>query len=217
MDVSQQESGLAFYADSPKAQELLARAYALLNNSGLRAGLLKTFGKDLVEQIIGILCFQYLLYAAVAEGMDDSEGWDGIIDKFSPEMLDRHSGFVSFMVVFWDSDKAYNFAKHPVNLKELDFGENADPEDSELIKLIVFMFNQHSVSDVIYEKLSEANKELQLSKILHYATAYLDHCQENGMVSLYNIIMNQAWLIGLKQHLTSTLDKEKDESKGVTQ
>ena len=157
------------------------------------------------------------MYAAVAEGMDDSEGWDGIIDKFSPEMLDRHSGFVSFMVVFWDSDKAYNFAKHPVNLKELDFGENADPEDSELIKLIVFMFNQHSVSDVIYEKLSEANKELQLSKILHYATAYLDHCQENGMVSLYNIIMNQAWLIGLKQHLTSTLDKEKDESKGVTQ
>ena len=216
MGISQQESIQAAVAlNSPKAQELLARAYALLNNSGLRAGLLKSFGKDLVEQIIGVLCIQYLMYIAVNEGMDDKNGWEEIIDHITPEMFDNHSEFVSISVAFYDSDEDFNTAKHPIDLKELDFGDGADADNSDLIKLIIFMFNRHSVSDAIYDKLSQKNKSLQLSKALFYTNAYVNYCQDNGTVSLYSILMNQAWIIGLHAYLTSS--QKGDESKGVTQ
>lgn len=215
MGASQQESILRFFVDSPKAQELFARAYALLQNSGLRAGLLKSFGKDLVEQIIGVLCIQYLMYIAANEGMDDKNSWEEIIDNLTPEMLDNHSEFVSISVAFYDDDEDFSIAKHPINLKELNFGDKIDTDNADLIKLILFMFNKHLVSDAIYDKLSQKNKSLQITKALLYANAYVDYCHDNGTVSLYSILMNQAWIIGLHSHLASS--QKKDKSKGATQ
>ena len=214
MSVSPENKHPTINLDSPKAQELLGRALALLQNSGLRVALLKTFGEKLVEQIINVLCIQYLMYVAVNEGMDQRNDWDEIVDQITPEMFDRHSEFVSIVLSFYDNDEDFNIAEHPISLKELDFGDGADQENSDLIKLIVSMFNKHFVSDAIYDKLPEKNKSLHLSKVLLYANAYIDHCQEQGMVSIYSILMNQPWIIALHTSLTSP--QKEDESKGVT-
>lgn len=213
MDVTPKNEQSSLDLHSEKAQELLGVALSILQNSGLRVSLLRTFGEKLVEQIINVLCIQYLMYVAVNEGMDTQKNWDEILDKISPEMFDEHTEFVSIVISFYENDEDFNIAEHPIDLKELEFGNDADQENSDLIKLIVLMFNKHFVSDAIYDKLPEENKSLQLSKVLLYANAYIDHCQEQGMVSVYNILMNQPWIIALQTSLTSP--QEEDESKGA--
>lgn len=213
MDVTPKNERPSIDLHSEKAQELLGVALSILQNSGLRVSLLRTFGEKLVEQIINVLCIQYLMYVAVNEGMDTQKNWDEILDKISPEMFDEHTEFVSIVLSFYENDEDFNIAEHPIDLKELEFGNDADQENSDLIKLIVLMFNKHFVSDAIYDRLPEENKSLQLSKVLLYANAYIDHCQEQGMVSVYNILMNQRWIIALQTSLTSP--QEEDESKGA--
>lgn len=212
MAASQEE--IMLNAKSPEAQQLLGRALALLENSGLKATLLKTFTETITDQIIYALCIQYIAYAGsqeVQEELNDQDDWDQVLRKLTPEKLDRYHEFISMYVVFYNNE--YQLAEHPVDLKDLDFGQGSDPENEDLIKLIVFMLNRHLVSDAIYNKWPDGGKHLQLSKVLTYANMYLDHCQENGTISVYSLVMNQPWIIGLREALTSK--NEEDKTKGV--
>jgi hypothetical protein len=183
-------------------QELLGRSLALIKNSGLKATLLKTFTEVLADQIIDALAVQYVFYVISQQTpkVNTDEGWKEVVETLPTDKLDENSDFISMSVVFYDP--AYSNAKHEIDLEHLDLGNPESEEDkatAEIIKLILFLFNQHLVSDAIYKK--SKNPNLQLPTALTYANMYIDVCQSDGSISVYNILMHQPWILGLHSEL----------------
>lgn len=171
-----------------KTQEIMGKVLALVESSKIRDILKdKGFSRDLINQIVDCTTVQFLSNIYIKENMEEM---DRLSIRVTDELVDKYAGFIDQLESFYT-----NQSEHPVEINEFsDFIDKSDKDmmkDIELIKFIVFLFNQNLASDTIWN-IVEGNKAKQLIAATNLAMRYIVACSGGqNELSLINILTKQ--------------------------
>ena len=189
---------VVFDPQDQTTKELMKRICAIMDNTKLRKTLLKKFSEPLVAQLIDATAMQYIGYVINQEKLNPGTP----LSQISMDMVNRNADFFEKIAAFYDSTP-----EHPIDLKMMpDFGaENA--RDMELLKFIIFLFNQHGLSNMLYTRVGK-NKEMQFALALDNIQAYVEEIKEGEYLPVLNVLTRQYIIIDMMEDLEKEIAKQ---------